>query len=166
MNRRKVLRLFHRLILCLIISALFWSWIFNFLTDTSAEQKIVIYADMKDLAWKELSVALEENAPEGIRLVQVHPFSYAMINSDSIRQADLYIMTEAQAEEYADWISPDGEKIRLFTAKTGEGTAKQYLHYEEQPGEDWYLYPGKESLHAGKQDQAALKITDCLLAIP
>ena len=75
MRRRTFFRLIRRFLACLIISAVFWSWIFNFLTDAGPEQKILLYADMREFRWKELAITLEEDLPEGIRWVQVHPFS-------------------------------------------------------------------------------------------
>ena len=106
MKKKQVFRLLEHAFLCLLASAVFWSWIFTFLTDAARENKIVIYANMRDFRWKDLAVSLEESSPENIRFVQVHPFTYALMDSSDLEQADLYVMTEAQAREFARFIVP------------------------------------------------------------
>ena len=102
------------------------------------------------------------------------------MDSAALEKADLYITTESQMMEYLDWIAPlpegmTGESLildgvptglRIFRAETGEGAAKSYLNYTEQPGEDWYLFFGKESLHTGEKDHAAEEIARELLKLP
>ena len=179
MRRRTFFRLIRRFLACLIISAVFWSWIFNFLTDAGPEQKILLYADMRDIRWKELAITLEEDLPEGIRWVQVHPFSYAMVNSSEVEQADLYVLTAAQAEERAGWLQPvptslaagretldrDGVAIGLRLDPAGAA----YFRFEESGGAPWYLCFGKKSLHnpdlPGAADEAALQTARRLLAL-
>ena len=134
MNRKRIFRLLRYGAACLAASALLWGWIFTFLTDAAPENKITLYAQMRDFRWKELAVALEEEAPEGIRFVQVRPFSYAMMDSGPLARADLYVMTAAQAEEHRDWIGPPpGEPeagreapagLRIYEAERGEGCAE------------------------------------------
>ena len=182
MKGRQILRLLRRGFLCLLVSAVFWSWIFTLLTDTGRENKIVIYADMKDFRWKDLAVTLEEKVPETIRFVQVHPFTYAMMNSSDLEQADLYIMTAAQAEEFSRFTAPLPTDLPeelaslprdeslggllLFDAEAGSGAAVDYLNYAYLPGENWYLFFGANSLHLpaeeNKEDAAAM-ITACVL---
>ena len=170
MRKKRTLRLLGRALACVLASAVFWGWIFTFLTDTDPERKIVIYADMREFRWRELSAALEEQAPEGIRLVQVRPFTYALMNPAALEQADLYVMPESHAEEYADWILPAPEResagLLLYDAETGEGAAREYLNYGECPGENWYLYFGARSSHAGGVDSAAGEIAERLLRLP
>ena len=185
MKRKQILRLLSRGFLCLLVSAVFWSWVFTFLTDTGRENKIVIYANMKDFDWKKLAISLEEQAPENNRFVQVHPFSYAMMSSSDLEQADLYIMTAAQAEEFSRFTAPLPAELPeelislprdktlrgllLFDAETGSGTAVDYLNYAYQPGENWYLFFGANSLHlpAGenKEDTAATETARILLTM-
>ena len=177
MNRKLIFRLIRYGAACLAASALLWSWIFTFLTDAPPENKITLYADMKSFRWKELAIALEEEAPDGIRFVQVHPFSYALMNSEGLKQADLYIMTPAQAAEHREWIGPMPgnqetggdempEGLLLYNAENGEGAAGSYLNYGEQPGENWYLFFGRQSLHTGEQDLAAEEIARGLIRLP
>ena len=107
MNKlEKWLRLLPRLLLWLLASTLFWSWIFNFLTDTDREHKITLFVGMQFFEERALAAALEENLPGNIRMVQVHSFGYALMDSISLQTSDLYLMTESQAEEYRDWLCP------------------------------------------------------------
>lgn len=162
---RKLLRVLRRGLACLCVSAVLWAWIFTLVTDASPAQKIVLFANLKEGRWHELAAALEKDAPEGIRFVQAHPFSYALMNSDSLRQADLYVMTPAQALEFADWIDPE-KRMLLYSAGTASGAAVSFLDYAERPGEDWYLYFGVSGLHAGGLDHAAESVAERLLALP
>lgn len=162
---KKGLSFLPRVAVCLAAGALFWSWVFTFLTDASPAEKVTLFANMLEGRWKELSVRLEEEAPEGIRFIQAHPFSYALMDSTALSQADLYIMTPAQAEEYAEWVVPGTERM-IYDAGSDEGAAKEYLHYAERLGEDWYLYFGAGSQHTGETDEAAKSIAEILLKLP
>ena len=186
---RRLFRLLPHLLLWLLASALLWSWIFNFLTDTDREHKITLFIGMQSLRDRPLAVALEENLPEGIRMVQVHPFDYALMDSVSLETADLYIMTEAQAREHRDWLcalpteldpSPgtlelDGETVglRVYAAKgdllPAVSVAASYLNYMEMPGEDWFLCFGRGGTHlTGLEnglDNAALTVAGQLLTL-
>ena len=153
----KISRVLTHLLAWALVSAILWSWVFTFLTDASRENKVVLYADMAEIRWKDLAVAMEEEMPAGIRLFQAHPFSYAMMNSADVELADLYIMTAAQAEERLDWLTaaPAGLADGRETLILGEETLgirldpawAEWLSYGEQPGQPWYLFFGKESLH-------------------
>ena len=194
---KQILVLLHRALLCLLAGAFLWGWIFTFLTDAAPEKKITLYADLRKGSWKEMAVALEKEAPAGIRFVQVRPFSYALMNSDGLRSADLYVMSASAVAEYGEWLSPVPEAlaeaypeltvrlpdagaaedtagaeeplsgILIFQAATGEGAAKTCRPYaDERPGEDWYLCFGRESLHTGKADEAALILAEKILSMP
>ena len=184
MNRKVFFRLLSRGFLCLLASAVLWSWIFTFLTDAPRERKIVLFADMKDFRWHDLACALEANAPEGIRFVQVHPFTWAMMDSSALEQADLYILTAAQAEEYARFLAPlpaslppsltalrpeDGtEGLLLCDPASGTAAAAEFLAYGEHPEERWYLFFGAASLHAAGPEAAsdgkAFPVAEALMA--
>lgn len=155
----------------LLLSALLWSWIFTFLTETTPEKKIVLFADVNACDSYGLSVALEEALPEGLQMVQARPFSYAMLNSDQLREADLFIIPAGDLGEYQSWLAPlpeafhslgecwlrDGEPVGLrVCARDGEGgAAAAYLSYTTPEGvlDDGYLCFGAQSLHvAGNPD--------------
>ena len=188
-RRKQISRMAGHGLLALLGAAFLWSWIFtSFLTDTDPGQKVVLYANMRQIRGRELAIRMEEAAPAGIRFAQARPFSHALMNSDALRTADLYIMTAEQAEEYRDWIAPlpaglpekakraevlavsglEEEKpeekteagIRIFDGAAGEGALAELLSYGDQPGEDWYLFFGRHSLHTGEQDAAAIVIAD------
>lgn len=175
MNKRMIFRLIRYGAACLAASALLWSWIFTFVTDAPPENKITLYADMRAFRWTELAIALEEDAPEGIRFIQVRPFAHALMDSGPLTRADLYVMTEAQAAERREWIGPPpGEEERegpprgilLYDPQTGEGCAESFLNYGERPGERWYLYFGRQSPHAGERGGAAEETARRLTALP
>ena len=188
-RRKQLTRMAGHGLLVLLGAALLWSWIFtSFLTDTEAGQKVVLYANMRQMQSRELAIRMEEAAPEGIRFAQARPFSYALMDSDALRNADLYIMTAAQAEEYREWIAPppaavaekagegdvlavsgleeeDPEKetaagIRIYDGAAGEGAMAELLSYGDRPGEDWYLFFGRHSVHTGEKDDAAIVIAE------
>lgn len=166
MNKsRKLSALIPVLIIWGILAVLFWSWIFTFLTDTDPAHKITLFADVPVCHEKELAIELEQELPEGIRMVRVHPFTYAMFDGDAIRGADLYILKVADLEEYRDWLAPLPEQFRgqdvifgadgtplgipVFDPATGLAVAESYLAYMV-PGEDpgpYCLAFGASSLH-------------------
>lgn len=114
-----IARILSRSLACLLASAVFWSWIFNIITDTGRPNKITLFADVPAMEDRALAAALEENLPENIRMVQVHPFSYAMLDTVSLQTADLYLMTAASAEEHRDWLHPLPEAL-IENAKEGD----------------------------------------------
>lgn len=157
MKAKTLFRLIRRFLACLLVSAVFWSWIFNFLTDAAPENRILLYADMPSFRWKELAAVLEEDAPENIRWVKVHPFSYAMMNSSEVETADLYVMTAPQAEQHPDWLTqaPDSlaagrETLQWDNVIYGirlDPAADEYFRYKEQEAGPWYLFFGARSTH-------------------
>ncbi len=179
MKAKTVLRLLRRLLACLLVSAVFWSWIFNFLTDAAPENLILLYADMPSFRWKELAAALEEDAPENIRWVKAHPFSYAMMNSAEVETADLYVMTAAQADQHPDWLAPAPESLadgRETLQRNGiiygirlDPAANAFFRFGEQEAGPWYLFFGARSTHVSgapeAKDGAAERIAARLLAM-
>lgn len=175
----------HVYVLWLLLSAVFWGWIFSsFITDTRPEYKVVVYVDAARCADKELALRLEDPLPEGIRMVQVHPFSYALFDQDSLLKADLFIVPASHAEEYSGAFSPltipfpsafgepwraDGAAcgVKIRDAASGQGAAGAYIGYA--PGEDYYLFFGARSLHAaaltGSGNDAALETAERLLSL-
>ena len=189
---RKALRLLPGLLLWALISILFWTWIFNFLTDTDRRYKVTVFVNMHLLRDQDLAIALEEELPAGIRIVQVHSFDYALMDSTSLETADLYIMTERQAREHPEWLCPlpaslaasadtlmlEGNAIGLLLGTAGENAhlpdssenpASAYLNYAEAPGEPWYLCFGQGGYHLSflenGKDDAALPIALRLLTL-
>ena len=152
------------LLLWAMLSIFLWSFVFNFLTDVPAEEKLVLFIDAPLTEETRLAVQLEEAVGDSIRMVQVRPFSYAMMGSQEIENADLYIIGESSVEEYGDWfallpeelctgelLEKDGQPIgvKVYDAATGKGVAGEIIGYTHpsKVAEDHYLLVGKNSLH-------------------
>ena len=159
---RNILSQWHVFVLWALLSAIFWSWIFTFVTDTSPERKITVYCDVQALEDTALAVALEENMPEGLRLIQVHSFDYVMFGVDAFYQGDVFIVPASEIETYAEFLAPvDGiDGVKVYDAAAGKGVAAAYIHYAD---EDYYLFLGSGSVHL--EDGKALDIARQLLAM-
>ncbi len=187
---RRGMRVFSHMLLWALAAAVFWSWIFTFLTDAPRVEKVTVYADMQTLEDRALAIRLEEHLPEGIRMIQVHAFRYAMLDASALETADLYIVTEAGAREHLSWLTdlPEGWSgkeengakllclegrtvgIRIYDHADGRGAAASYLSYGERPGEDWYLCFGNGGYHlpalAHGVDCASEAVAEELLRLP
>ena len=157
---KRIFSQLHTFVLWLLISALFWSWIFTFVTDTSPEWKITVYCDVQALEDTALAVALEEAMPEGLRMIQVHSFDYVMFGVDAFYQGDVFILPASEVETYAEFLAPvDGvDGMKVHDAATGKGVAEAYIHYTD---EDYYLFLGSGSVHL--EDGKALDVARQLL---
>ena len=187
-TRKKVLGLIPMMILWAMACVIGWSWVFTFLTDTDAAHKVTLFVDAEVPGETELASALEKNLPEGIRMVKVHPFSYALMDDSELRAADLYILRESQMETYRDWLRPLPKNMPYAeTALRMDGAAwglPAYLCDEScvavagscirysMPGKEkeaFYLCFGKHSLHMagneGAVDDAAVTVALELLAL-
>ena len=139
---RTIRRIFSRLylyILWFFFAFLIAGLIFSRLGDTGAAHKVTLFADVPAIRDAELAAALEEELPDGIRMVKVHPFSYAMFDSDNLLSADLYIISASHVEEYSGSFReiPDGSfeaeggcfrdgalwGVKVWDAARGEGIA-------------------------------------------
>ena len=185
---KKFFSLLPMLIIWLMISVFLWGFVFTRITDTDPKHKVTLFIDCQVPGSVQLTVELEKNKKElGIRMVKVHPFTYAMLDSSVLRQADLYIVKSSDIDEYADWFAQLPEEmlvysdllswdniawgIRIYNAETGEGAAVQYIDYtaDGTVTEDYYLLFGKESVHVpgntGAVDDASLDIARSLLSM-
>ena len=152
----------HTFVLWLLMSALFWGWIFTMVTDTTPDKKLTVYCQVPALEDTALAVKLEEEKPEGLRMVKVHSFSYVMFNTDDFYQADIFILPASEIETYAELLGPVGERrgVKVYDAETGAGIALEYIRY---PEEDCYLFLGTGSAHL--EDGKALAMAETLLAL-
>ena len=157
---KNILSQLHTFVLWLLASAIFWGWIFTFVTDTSPEKKITVYCEVPQMEDRLLAAALEEDMPEGLRMIKVHPFSYVMVDMESIGKGDIFIVPAADREELAEYLAP-GEGEKIYDGDTGEGAAKEYIQYGN---EDYYLYLGSGSVHI--DDGKAQAVAQRLLAMP
>ncbi len=160
------------LVLWLMFSVLLWGFVFTRITDTSPRCKLTLCVDAQVPGDTELALRLEENAGEGIRMVKVRPFSYAMFDGAELTGADLFIVPASHVETYRAWFRPLPEEfwnekdlmildgtplgVQIFWAETGRGAAQDCISYRNEDGgaEDFYLLFGAESLHVAGNENA------------
>lgn len=181
---KRILSQLHRYVILAMASFIFWAWIFTLLTDTVPAKKIVLYSDAPVFDDQGLSAELEKDLPDGIRMVQTHPFSYAMFDTSEPLSADLYILSESDIGILLDQLLPIPDGTDGYVS---EGTVYGYLLHDadgtfsrldsfsryktpEKEDENYYLCFNKDSIHLGSwngsDDDAALFIADRILAIP
>ena len=178
---KNILSQLHIYLLWLLAAALLWGWIFTFVTDTKPARKVTVFVETAVCDDAALRLKLEENMAEGIRMIPVHPFSYAMFNESTLLNADIFIVPASKAAEYRDsFLSAEGLPmaagetldrggIRIYDAAAGTGGAQTYITYAVPGGqaEDYYLFFGVNSPHAasltGRGDDAALAVAETLL---
>jgi len=190
---KRLWNLIPAMILWGMLSVFLWGWIFTFLTDTQPQHKLTLFVDAAVTDGTGLAVQLEETLlDDTISMVKVHPFTYAMLDSEPLRQSDAYLVRASHVEEYREWFAPwsvgfsakDGSDtslllldgapygIRVYDAATGTGIAQAYIDYHDPalPDEDYYLMLGKESLHLtaneGGLDDRAILLAEAILALP
>ena len=190
---KRLWNLIPAMILWGMLSVFLWGWIFTFLTDTQPENKLTLFIDAAVTDGTGLAVQLEETLlDDTISMVKVHPFTYAMLDSEPLRQSDVYIVRVSHAEEYREWFAPwsvdfsakDGHDdalllldgapygIRVYDAATGTGIGQNFINYHDPalPDEDYYLMLGKASLHLtaneGGLDDRAILLAEALLSLP
>lgn len=171
---KRTLSRFPVYVLWALAAFVLWSWVFGFLTDTSPEKKLTLYISADEVQDVELAALLEDGGlPEGIRMVKVHPFSYAMFGETDLLSADLYIVRASEAMEWRDSFRPlpagirgdlelEGgvSGVRVYDAQTGSGVYDGLIGYD--PAEDFCLFFGANSAH--KDDGAALWLARQILA--
>ena len=151
----------HTFVLWALMSAIFWGWIFTLVTDAPPAKKITVYCYVPEIRDTELAVRLEEDRPDGIKMIQVHNFEYLLFNSGAVEFGDILILPESQIGEYEELLLPGFEGVRIYDAASRTGAAASYLGYTE---EDYYLFLGAKSVHL--EDGAARAVADSLLEAP
>ena len=74
-------------ILWAMMAVLLGGFIFNQITETTEDRKITIFADAELQNAPALAEELEKALQPPVRMVKIHPFSYAMFNGDALRRA-------------------------------------------------------------------------------
>lgn len=152
-------------------------FVFSRITDAPRGNKIVLFADAELRSAPELAEKMEKALPEPIRAVKVHPFSYALMNSAALRQADLYIVPASHVREYRDWFAPlpaslaglaapeEHSGIPVYDPVSGLACAEEWICYESAGGEPepWYLFFGGASVHL--DDGTAERAAELLLSM-
>lgn len=162
---KKVKRLMDILPLMLlwaVLCAFFWGKVFMGLTDAAPENKLVVFIDARVPEATALAVELEKDISAPIEMVKVHPFTYAMMDGETLSTADLYIVPESHVQEYEAWFSVDFERALVYDG--AQGAADLYISYEDMPGESYYLFYGKNSVHL--TDGEAQKLAQRLMELP
>ena len=145
----------------LLVAVIFGSFVFYQITDTDPAHKLTLYVDGEVRNEAQLAALLEKELPEPIRMVQVHPFSYAMFGSDALRAADLYIVPDSEKEQYADWFAPGEEALTVCDPGGAVSVAGSWILYT--PGETYRLYIGAYSPHLS--DGLARRGAEVLMAL-
>ncbi len=136
----------HTFILWALMSAIFWGWIFTLVTDAPAGKKITVYCYVPEIRDTELAVELEEDRPEGIRMIQVHNFEYVLFDMGNIENGDIFILPESRIGDYEELLLSKSEGVKIYDAGTQAGAADEYIGYTD---EDYYLFLGANSVHIG-----------------
>lgn len=162
----------HIYVLWLLLSAIFWGWIFTLITDVPAEKRVTVYILAPACRETELDVELEKTMPEGLRQVRAHLFSYVIFQEDELLNADLYVIPASQAVQMPGSFRPlpadlaQGEGLLtvdgLVCGVPVEGAASHWVDYP--PGETCYLFFGVNSVHM--EDGAALAVAEEFLKLP
>ena len=179
---RSILSRFYLYLLWAFFALLVCGTVYTRLDDAPPAKKVTLFADVPAVEDRALAWELERSAPPEIRKVKVHPFSYAMFDSENLLGADLYIVPESEAEAYSGsfrsvegaGFDPSGGYIRdgelwgikVWDAASQTGIATEYIRY---PDEDCWLFINAKSVHAaaltGTGDDAALAVARALLTI-
>ena len=155
---RKTARLIPVLGIWTMAAVFFSSYVFYQVTDTDPGHKITIYMDGTTANESQLAARLEAGLGEPIRMVQIHPFSYAMFGSAALKSADLYIVPDSDREQFSEWFAPE-EGIPVCEPETGVSVAGTWFLYS--PGETYRIYQGAGSPHL--EDGWARRTADLLL---
>ena len=158
-------------------------WIVNLVTAVPRGEKLTLYADTEKLEAERLSESV--SLPEGIRLLESHPLSYAAFDETTLRNGDIFILKEAEIPDFIDgclaidafrekypeytYYESDGKSygILVWDSETGEGVLTDFIAYPED-GKAW-LFFGARSVHAagltGTGDDAAIALWKQLMEI-
>ena len=147
--RRGFWKLFPGAVIWTLVAVVVTGFVFTRITDTDPAHKITIFVDGEVTGEAELAARLERGLGEPIRMVQIHPFRYAMFGSETLKTADLYIVPDSESAQYTDWFAPEEESWSVFDPETGRSVAGAYIQYRAEGGnaEPWRMYPGAGSPH-------------------
>ena len=152
----------HIFLIWAVLSAMLWSWIFTLVTDTSPDKKVTVYCHVPEVQDTALAIELEKDMPEGLKMIKVHSFDYAMFNVESISSGDIFIIPVSEIQQFARDLAPVGGEngVKVYDSETGTGIAAEYISYGD---EDYYLFLGAGSAHL--EDGKALAVAGSLLKI-
>ncbi len=147
-----------------MMAVLLTGFVFTHITDTSPENKLVLYADCDVQKAPELAEKLEKMLDGTVRMVKIHPFSYALFDSARLKQADLFLVPDSHREEYREWFSDDGSLVMFDPASGVSATGKYFLYAPEgSTAEPYRLYTGSSSVHL--EDGLARRAAELLISM-
>ena len=160
------------LILWLMLCVILWGFVFTRITDTDRTHKIVICVNAETPGAAELEMKLDVQKSGDIRMIQVKPFTYAMLDSSVLHDADLYIVQESEADQFFEWFDPLPESLTgsekiwkkeetiygvlFYQPEMGSNLYTQYISFRDEEGktDNYFLFFGKNSLHIAGHDGA------------
>ena len=132
----------------------------------------MLYADLPYLDRNALSIELERDRPEGIKIVDTAVFDDMMFNQVEVLSGDLFLIPDSKVGEYLASFAPidradfpgetfyesDGEAdgILVYDEETGLKTGGDLIFYI--PQERCWLFFNKDSQHIGGRDDAAIAV--------
>nr|MBQ6241530.1 hypothetical protein [Lachnospiraceae bacterium] len=192
MRKRSIFDRVPLYLLWALFAVLLTMGLFQLVTDTGRQNKLTLMVNAQEVQDVALMRKLAEDLPDGIRMIKVRPFSYAMLSESSLKEADMWLIRESDFERFLPDFGPvagykenhpehdyhtvkNGEDeiwgVKVYDAASGSGALKEYVGYAPAEGEtpeDWYLVFNPSSLHIGKngQDTAAFTLAERLLTLP
>ena len=180
---RRILGNWYRYILWGLLSAVFWAWIFTLLFSAPAKKKVVLYADLPHLERNALSMELEKELPEGIRIVETAVFDDMLFSQTEVLSGDLYLIPASKVDTYlasfapidrtdfpgASFYEADGEAygVLVYDKESGLRVGGDLIFYI--PDEQCYLFFNKDSKHIGawngSDDNAAIAVAQHFLTL-
>lgn len=179
-KKRTFMNLVPLLLMWLVLSVILWGFVFTRITTYQPQEILALYADGELVQERALAQMLYREG-DGLKAVQVRPFSYAMFGGDELRNADLFIIPRENLDLYRECFAPwpkemetegvfhawDGVNygLKVYDAETKEGMAKSYILYENHlyVPQDYYLFFGNQSVHM--EDGLAVEYANRLLNI-
>ncbi len=178
----------HVYVLWSILSAFLWMWIFGFVTDTTTFHKVSVYIDCHTCEELDLTLELEKDLPDGIKMVKVHPLQYVVFDEPTMLMGDIMILRACDLENYRDFLCPitlaahrfdrptykiedEVYGIQVYDGASGQGILCEYVSFlapDEEP-QNFYMVFLNKSRHLGQlngsDDEAAFDIALRLLEI-
>lgn len=164
MKNRRIGTLLMYFLAWLMISLLIVGSVFVRITDTDKAHKLTFCTTAGTENAVLLARELETEKPDGIRMVKVRPFTYYLFGGDELRAGDVFLIRESEIPDYIDRFAPLPETLIREGAYAPGGVpmglpcAPDHLALGD---ERWYLFIGKNSVHA--EDGGAVYLFEKLI---
>ena len=158
-------------VLALMGAALITGGIFLNADNVPVRKKITFFVNTFQSSAKDLENELYEARPEGITRVRAHMFSYSLLSTKEIQEADVFIIHESDMDSFKENFTPltafsaahseleyllvDGvpAAVKIYDAGSDTGAARSFLHYripEPEPGQPVEVNP--EAVYTENED--------------